>query len=280
MRDDHSTRVHSTKMSQPISVALQLCLVDLLHSWGITPAAVVSHSSGEIAAAYAVGALSFKEALGVAFYRGELALRYQETSSTPGGMLAAGLSAEKAGKYIEQVCGDRAVVACINSPDSVTLSGDLSAIDRLLSRFVEDDVFARRLKVPLAYHSHHMMSMAQEYTEKLESILPKKRSWSGVTFASPVTGGIVTSPGILGPHHWVRNLTSPVLFSQALESMYYSSGAEVEANHSSHPGANIDVFVEIGAHSTLEGPIKQTLKGRDIAYVSCLKRSTNAVNTM
>lgn len=257
-----------------------MCLVDLLQSWGITPSAVSSHSSGEIAAAYAAGALSFKEALGVAYYRGELALKYQKTSGTPGGMLAAGLSSAKAEEYLEKTTGDRVVVACINGPESVTLSGDLPAIDDVASRLEQDGVFARKLKVPMAYHSHHMMTMAQEYADKLKAILPDKRGWSGMTFASPVTGGLVTSPKILGPNHWVRNLTSPVLFLQALESMYFSPTTSDNVSASARRGANIDLIVEIGAHSTLEGPIKQILKGRDMAYVSCLKRSVDAVETM
>jgi acyl transferase domain-containing protein len=52
-RDKTSKRVSEVHLSQPISVAIQLGLVDLLRSWGITPSAITSHSSGEIAAAYA-----------------------------------------------------------------------------------------------------------------------------------------------------------------------------------------------------------------------------------
>ena len=280
MRDAKSTRVHETELSQPVSVALQLCLVDLLTSWDITPSAVTSHSSGEIAAAYAVGALSFKEALGVAYYRGELALKYQKISSLTGGMLAAGMSSEKAEEYLKDLLGGRVVVACINSPNSVTLSGDLPALKKVASRLEQDGVFARLLKVPLAYHSHHMMNMAQEYKDRLSAILPTTRSWSGITFASPVTGGIIISPNVLGPDHWVRNLTSPVLFSQALESMCSNPTTSDDSSRPSRQGANVDIFVEIGAHSTLAGPIKQTLKERDIIYGSCLKRSVDAVDTM
>jgi acyl transferase domain-containing protein len=36
------------RYSQPLCTAIQIALVDLLHSWGITPAAVVGHSSGEV----------------------------------------------------------------------------------------------------------------------------------------------------------------------------------------------------------------------------------------
>lgn len=126
--------MHETAFSQPISVALQLCLVDLLKSWGITPSAVTSHSSGKIAAAYAVGVLSFQEALGVVYHRGRLVQKYQELSSLAGGMLAAGLSADKAEAYLQTTTSGRVVVACINSPDSVTLSGDLPALEEVASR--------------------------------------------------------------------------------------------------------------------------------------------------
>jgi acyl transferase domain-containing protein len=118
-------------VSQPISVAIQLCLVDLLRSWNITPSAVVSHSSGEIAAAYAAGVLSFKEALGVVYYREQLALKHQKLTSLSGGMLAARLSVEEADEYLKDISGDKVVVACINSPISVTLSGDLEALEEM-----------------------------------------------------------------------------------------------------------------------------------------------------
>ncbi|KAK3328388.1 hypothetical protein B0T19DRAFT_475997 [Cercophora scortea] len=265
-RGAKSTRVSEIHLSQPITVALQLCLVQLLRSWDIHPTAVVSHSSGEIAAAYTAGALSFSEALGVVYYRGELARKYKELSTQAGGMLAAGISASEAGSYIANTAaGGRVVVACVNSPESVTLSGDLDDLDEVVARLERDGVFARKLKVPLAYHSHHMLPMAAEYTERLTQILPAKPSWTGdVIFASPVTGAIVDSPDTLTPDHWVHNLTSPVLFSDAFDALSKS----------------IDAVVEIGPHSTLSGPIRQILKGRKIGYASCLKRPVDAVETM
>lgn len=268
MRDEHCTRVGEIHLSQPISVALQLCLVDLMKSWGITPSAVTSHSSGEIAAAYLVDALSFEEALGVVYIRGELAPKYQKLAShAGGGMLAAGISPYQAEQYTANTTDGRVVVACINSPDSVTLSGDLPALAEVASRLERDGLFARRLKVPLAYHSHHMLPMAQEYIDKVRAVVPKHRAWDkSITFVSPVTGHVI-SPEILTPEHWARNLTHPVLFSQAFESMCASK-------------ANVDLVVEVGAYSTLAGPIRQILGGRKTPYFPSLKRSTNAVETM
>ncbi|CCF35610.1 hypothetical protein CH063_01342 [Colletotrichum higginsianum] len=95
-RGEKSTRVNEPRLSQPVCVALQVCLVDLLNSWGIHPSAVASHSSGEIAAAYAAGALTFEEALGVAYFRGHLTEKHHSASRVPGGMMAVGLGAEDA----------------------------------------------------------------------------------------------------------------------------------------------------------------------------------------
>lgn len=274
-RDEETTRVHETNISQPINVALQLCLVDLLKSWDITPSAVTSHSSGEIAAAYSVGVLSFNEALGVVYHRGELALKYQTHLSLAGGMVAAGLGAEDAKKYLADAPG--VVVACVNSPDSVTLSGDLAALDDVVVRLEKDGIFARKLKVPLAYHSHHMQHMAQEYANILESILPSEASgedaYTGPIFASPVTGDILPDPKrSLTPDHWVRNLTSPVLFSSAFEKMCYFGPKSSDRN--------VDIILEVGAHSTLSGPIRSILTDRKLPYISCLKRGTDAEVTV
>ncbi|KNG44599.1 polyketide synthase [Stemphylium lycopersici] len=282
-RDARSTQVHEIELSQPLSVVVQLCLVDLLRSWNITPAAVVSHSSGEIAAAYAAGVLSFKEAVGVVYHRGRLAKKYQKISALSGGMMAVGLGAKEAQEYISNFSSTgRVVIACINSPDSVTISGDLDALEEVAARLEADDVFARKLKVPLAYHSHHMEFMAKEYQSCLEELLgPAQGGDLEITFASPVTGGIVTSRSIFGAAHWVRNLTSPVLFSSALESLVFgSTESDDRARALPAPGHRVSVFLEIGAHDTLSGPVRQTLRETRVPYLTCLKRPLNAVDTM
>ncbi|KAL2167896.1 hypothetical protein VTG60DRAFT_683 [Thermothelomyces hinnuleus] len=274
MRDEASSLVNEINMAMPMCVALQLCLVDLLKSWGITPTAVTSHSSGEFAAAYSVGALSFKEALGLIYFRGELALQLQKQSTTRGGMLAAGIGPEEARAYIENAANAAVVIACINSPESVTLAGDVTALDEIASRLKEKGLFARRLKVPLAFHSPAMVSMGKEYRSILRTILAKPREWnSDILLTSAVTGGVVT-PDDLTEDHWVDNITNPVRFVEAFESMCFGSLRQNETS-----AANVDVVVEIGPHSTLAGPIRQILNGRKMGYVSVLKRSVDALET-
>lgn len=55
-KDSRTSRVDEPKFAQPLCTALQIALVDLLASWELQPVGIVGHSSGEIAAAYCVGA--------------------------------------------------------------------------------------------------------------------------------------------------------------------------------------------------------------------------------
>lgn len=272
-RDAKTTRVGQMHLSQPVTVALQLCLLDLLDSWGIRPSALSSHSSGEIAAAYAVGAITFDEAVGAAYYRGSIPSKNKELSTLAGGMLAAGIGNEEATKYIADTASGHVVIACQNSPDSVTISGDLAAIDEVEARLSADGIFARKLKVPLAYHSHHMQLLAKEYTDRLRETIvsrPSEKWASKYRYASPVLGKIITAEKMLRPEYFVHNLTQPVLFSQAFQEMCFDESGT----------SQVDVIVEIGAHGTLAGPMRQMLKGREIPYVSTLSRNVDAVKTM
>ena len=271
MRDEATSRIHEISLSPVISVALQLCLVDLLRAWNCFPSAVVSHSSGEIAAAYAACVVSFEEALGIAYHRGQLSEKYQNIHALHGGMLAVRLGVEEVEEYIAEVpeaADDRVVIACINSPSSVTLSGDMDVLLKIATLLEDDAVVFRKLNVGCAYHSSHMLHMAADYEAAIKLVLSSPTSSDGrvaqVPFASPVTGNIVSDAFL--PNHWVRNLTNPVLFSQALQSM-------VDQCH-------IDVLLEVGPQATLSGPIRQTLRESTPQYLSCLRQSIEAVDSM
>jgi acyl transferase domain-containing protein len=62
-RDEKHTRVGKAELSQPATAAIQIALVDFYENLDIKPSRVIGHSSGEIAAAYAAGALSHEAAI-------------------------------------------------------------------------------------------------------------------------------------------------------------------------------------------------------------------------
>ncbi len=278
-RDTVTTRVNDTAMSIPICVALQLSLVRLLRALGVTPTAVASHSSGEIAAAYTVGALNYKSAMAAGYYRAVLAAdKTRRNGVIKGGMIAIGAGIEHTESYLDRLKSGRAVSACINSPSSVTVAGDISAVQEIEDIAKADGVFARKLRVDTAYHSHHMDLIAEPYREALYNHQIQSAEASdtlaSVSFSSAVTGGRILSVDELAqPEHWIQSLTQPVRFVDAISDMVLGDFDP--------SGTSIDAIVEVGPHSTLGGPVKEILglpefNGIQIPYYSCLLRKTNA----
>lgn len=122
-------------------------MVRSLQHRGVQFTAVIGHSSGELAAAYACGALSMAEALISAYYRGFVT----KEQTRMGGMAAVSLPAAEVLEYL--IPG--VTIACDNSPNSVTISGDVVPLKRVMDTIEaeESDVLARRLRVNVAYHS-------------------------------------------------------------------------------------------------------------------------------
>lgn len=122
-------------------------MINIFSEWGLQPDAVVGHSSGEIAAAYATGALTARSAIITAYLRGIIA----KDITRSGAMAAIALGREETTSFLMDGVG----VACENSPGSVTISGDSEKIDSVLARIKEEkpDVSCKRLKVDTAYHS-------------------------------------------------------------------------------------------------------------------------------
>ena len=144
---DEKSDLDRAEFSQPLCTAVQVGLVNLLNTWGITPAAVVGHSSGEIAAAYASGAITAEAAIIIAYYRG----RITKKQTRRGKMAAVGMSRDETIPFLIK----GVVIACVNSPSSVTISGDEEAIATIVAEIKskKPEVFARHLKVEMAYHS-------------------------------------------------------------------------------------------------------------------------------
>ena len=291
-RDKKTTKVHSTEVSIPICVAVQIALVDTLESWGVTPTAVSSHSSGEISAAYAVGALTHRQAMAAAYWRAVLAAdpKQRPANAPKGAMAAVGLGVEAVQHYLKRIDkkNGRAVVACVNSPQSVTISGDDAAVGEIDEMCKQDGVFARRLKVQQAYHSHHMDSFADAYREKLRIEMARSSKQEQVQastkqlkaiFASAVTGGLITdAKDIARPDHWVQSLVGAVEFVDAFTEM-------VLGNPDDPTGRSVDVLLEVGPHTALGGPIREILSlpefdGLNLPYAGCLIRDEHAGDSM
>lgn len=246
-KPETESRINSSHISQPATTAVQIAIVSLLDEAGVYPTAVLGHSSGEVAAAYAAGLLDHEDAIRISYYKGFVADWCRERIKGKGAMLAVGLGEEDVGTYMQEIISGRASVACVNSPSSVTISGDEVAIEDLMLLLDRHSIFNRRLKVDIAYHSHHMDTVAARFKESIHGVAAKLPNTQRRFFSS-VTGN--ERQNILDLPYWVDNLVSKVRFSEALQHLS-SACCGTDCNDLA--------LVEIGPHSALEGPIRQTL---------------------
>ena len=284
-----NSRIDEPGLSQPLCTALQIGLVDLLRSFEVSPSIVVGHSSGEIAAAYSIGAISMETALKIAYYRGLLASEV-ENQGQEGAMLAVGLSEDQVTPYFNAVAANFGHlgmnVGCINSPCSVTISGNADQIDFLASLLERDSVFCRKLRVKVAYHSGHMKVISDAYLRVLGDLQVGEQSQECSPMISSVTGKAVSHQELRDPAYWVSNLVSPVRFSDALRVMW--SGREktlrkkIDGSH--RQLAEVPVLLEVGPHSTLQGPVRDLLQtlstSKRVTYASVLIRNKPAIHTL
>ncbi|KAI0901837.1 putative polyketide synthase [Annulohypoxylon nitens] len=281
-KDKSASRINDPEISQPVCTAVQLSLVNLLADWDVIPQKVIGHSSGEIAAAYAAGKLTFDSALKVAFFRGSVSSHVKRN----GAMLACGLSREDAEARFTLLDASlgKVVVACVNSLSNVTLSGDTPAIEQMERILQDEKVFARILKVKTAYHSHHMADVADEYLQHLTDLEAPE---SNTRFVSEMIS-TVTCTSVAGMEldakYWVDNMLSPVRFSEGLQLLCSEKSNVKGRSRKLRTTDSVNILLEIGPHSALAGPIKQILASNDlqkssIAYHSALVRDRDACLT-
>ncbi|KAF5689873.1 polyketide synthase [Fusarium denticulatum] len=255
-----TSQVDRAEFSQPLCTAIQLALVNRLSRLGLSPSAIVGHSSGEIAAAYAAGHISMEEAIIIAYYRGHVTTK----QTLRGAMATVGMGVQSISEFLT----GGVVVACENSPKSTTISGDADRVAQVVEaiKVADPDMLARLLKVDMAYHSQHMLALSTEYQGLLESELPKQPrtiSSTNIDMFSSVTTELADA-SLRSPSYWVQNLVSPVRFSTAVSNL-------LEARQTC-------VFLEIGPHSALAGPLNQicSWSSRPFQYISSQSRGKDS----
>lgn len=264
------SKVHDASYSQPLCAAVQIMLIKLLEAAGVGFKAVIGHSSGEIACAFAAGFIPASSAIRIAFLRGLTSKYASGPKGIEGAMLAAGTSFEDATELCAlETFEGRVSVAASNGPDSVTLSGDKDAILEVEQILIDEKRFARVLKVDKAYHSHHMKPCAEPYVAALracgcDQLDIDTNTKPKATWLSSVHDGRLMQAAHVKPEYWAENLLSPVLFSFAVEMAIVKH-------------MPLDVCIEVGAHPALKNPTLQTINnctGSDVGlpYTGCMER--------
>ncbi|KAI0551232.1 hypothetical protein F4679DRAFT_145449 [Xylaria curta] len=273
--------IDKPEYSQPLSTALQIALVELLKSFGISPKAVIGHSSGEIAAAYTIGALSLRSACKISYFRGQLAGKLKAKAGSIGAMMSVNITYDQVKDYLKSMGNpdveDSVHVACINSPINCTISGPERSIDAVKQHLDEAGIFAQKLRTGVAYHSSFMLIIAKDYLSRMGTLEAGNKTPS-IPMISTVTGKLIRPSILATAQYWVDNLVSPVRFLDAIEVVTQKAPTLKVGI------GNITDLVEIGPHSALKRPIQDSIaqirNHNQIRYSNVLHRSNDAVESI
>jgi acyl transferase domain-containing protein/surfactin synthase thioesterase subunit/acyl carrier protein len=255
---EDQSRLNETDIAQPALFALQIALVALWRSWGIEPTAVVGHSLGEVSAAHVAGVLSLAEAIQVVYHRSRL----MQQGTGHGKMAAVELSPSEATSWIAPY-GERLAIAAINSPTSVVLSGETTALEEVLTLLQQRNIFVKLLPVNYAFHSSQMEPFQSELVEVLQDLAPQPNA---IRLLSTVTGQSIQGDALDG-NHWGRNIREPVRFAEAIAQLI---------------AEKYTLFLEISPHPILAGYISQCLRDseQEGTVLPSLRRQTEERGTM
>ena len=253
------------ELAQPVIFTIQCALVELYKTWGIYPEGVVGHSAGEVAAAYACGALTLEEATRLVHHRATL----QQKTSGSGRMLAIaldeasvrGILDELQVNYKEEAGNIPDVeIACLNAPASVVACGKEVKLQPIIDELTRRNIPKKLLRGRIAFHSHAMEPIKAEVYDQL-GFLDDIDFDPEVPFISTVTG---QNTQRLDCDYWWSNIRRTVRFMDALR----------EAHRICKP----TVFLEIAPHSALTAVTQQCFEqeGSSLHFLTSLKRGEDA----
>jgi len=250
-RDEATSRIHETEITQPAIFAVQMGLVALWRSWGIEPDFVIGHSMGEIAAACTAGALDLDEGARIAVHRG----RAVSQAEGLGSMIAFPISADAATRAIVGL-EERVGIAAINAPTSVVLAGDAAALASVTASLRADGIEGRTLEVRYASHSPQMAPLVNWLRDALGTVAHRAPS---LPMFSSISHGLV-SHAMLDAEHWAGGLRRPVDFSGGVQAAL-SSGCRA--------------FIDIAPHPVMAGYVRECADaaGVEVLAVASLRRT-------
>lgn len=204
-----------TRNAQPAILLHSAALAEILREEaGVEPSISAGHSLGEYSALVAAGAVGMMDALRIVRRRGEL--MFDAGVSQPGTMAALiGMEREE----VEDVCsrasvdGLVVVVANVNSPGQIVISGHIEAVEKAMELAQEKGAKKTvRLNVSGAFHSPLVAPAQQELVEYIKSF---ELSASKIDIICNADAKAVRSrQDIIDALS--RQLTSPVLWSDSM----------------------------------------------------------------
>ncbi len=197
------------EFTTPILFTVEYAVAQLWLAWGIVPAGMIGHSTGEYAAACVAGVFSVEDALRLVTVRGRLMQRLPA-----GAMTSVLLSPEHLSPLLEKVTG--VSIAAINTPGACVVSGDTDGMNALEKILAERQTPFRRLRISHASHSPMMEPMLEDFRKEFE-----KTAFNAprIPYISNLTGTWITTEEAIDPGYWVRHVRQTVRFSEGVTEL-------------------------------------------------------------
>ncbi|MEU6118747.1 SDR family NAD(P)-dependent oxidoreductase [Streptomyces sp. NPDC047117] len=252
-----------TEYTQPALFALEVALFQLVEAWGLRPDALLGHSVGELAAAYAAGVFSLPDAARLVAARGRL------MGALPaGGAMAALQASEAEVAPLLAGRGARVGIAAVNGPSATVISGDEAAVEEVAAHWRAEGRRVKRLPVSHAFHSPHMDAMTEGFARVAREVEYAKPR---IPVVSDLTGEAADGDTLCTPEYWVRHAREAVRFLDGMSTLR---------------SLGIDTFVELGPDGTLtamgreclpeapegDGTPSEESAGRAVVMVPVLRR--------
>ncbi|WP_181008973.1 type I polyketide synthase, partial [Streptomyces sp. SM12] len=249
-------RLHETGFAQAGLFAVETALFRLLESWGVYPDLLAGHSVGELAAAHAAGVWSLPDACAVVAARARAMHRLP-----PGGAMSAVDAGEEEVAASLAPYGGRVVLAAVNSPRAVVVSGPAEDVEAVTADWSGRGVRVKRLKVSHAFHSPDMDPALAPFRAVVRSVTAHAPA---LPLVSNRTARPLTAAEAADPDYWADQLRGTVRFGDGV--------ARLE-------GESVTTFLEVGP-AALASLVPDSLNRPGGAAVALLRRGRPEPDTL
>ena len=165
MFDGDIEELTDTRYAQPAIFICSAIYLEKAKEEGIAYDYVAGHSLGEYSAIYAAGVFDFETGLKLVDTRAKA----MSAENGKGSMAAVlGLTEAELGEYLKTY--PDVVMANLNSPTQIVVSGDTDQINDLQEVLAAKDINSKKLAVSAAFHSPHMNKAKMVMKDALEAV--------------------------------------------------------------------------------------------------------------
>uniref|UniRef100_UPI00038044F9 type I polyketide synthase n=1 Tax=unclassified Streptomyces TaxID=2593676 RepID=UPI00038044F9 len=200
-----------TSFTQAALFAVETALYRLVEHHGIVPDYLLGHSIGEVTAAHLAGVLDLPDACHLVAERGRL----MQSARQDGAMAALQGEEEEVMAALFDYDG-QVVIAGVNGPRSMVVSGNKSAVSELAEAWRASGAKARLLSVSHAFHSHHMDTVLEEFRSVARAVTFHEPH---IPIVSNVTGTLATVDQLTSPDYWADHLRRAVRFADGVRQL-------------------------------------------------------------